>query len=540
MGLSTASLHLYGANLAQLAPLLPDSLLLREHNAPWLTLLLPESEEGGGGTLEKLAKKLTKADPEAAALLFVYFDDEMFTCSLYWGGKKAAGCLSGESWAKLGKALDVLFGDDLAGKAFRYAARCVALEEKLRLLEESVGVALLDCPEFEPRTVPRGDGTLRAVKARESALRKRPNQCVLTELPVEGWPLEWQTVIGLYNQLRSDWIHNEAADLPFEIGTDTATVPRFPDTAFHKIPSGGSDKPQKRFLTWSHTTGALKNWTVGESNPYRPLWLAGPDALVCLASVPDTILTPGGFKETTRSAVVSLRSDGSTRWRFTHQDRNVWLSYAHTTADGTIRLYSSGDSCVSRDAFLFRINGETGELLFSRIIPAAENLRDLFPVEELHGFVYISNWREIVLLDETLAETARWSCGTRKAHPDSIVGSVLCERYASDDNLCLYDLRTRACTEIKPEIPALIMAVLPDGRFLGVNIVGDRQSRLIVFDQTGRVISRHKAGPDGSFLRTCLSEDQVRLLEVRAPSGWLDTDERAAATSVHVWRLDPA
>ena len=288
MGLSTASLHLYGANLAQLAPLLPDSLLLREHNAPWLTLLLPESEEGGGGTLEKLAKKLTKADPEAAALLFVYFDDEMFTCSLYWGGKKAAGCLSGESWAKLGKALDVLFGDDLAGKAFRYAARCVALEEKLRLLEESVGVALLDCPEFEPRTVPRGDGTLRAVKARESALRKRPNQCVLTELPVEGWPLEWQTVIGLYNQLRSDWIHNEAADLPFEIGTDTATVPRFPDTAFHKIPSGGSDKPQKRFLTWSHTTGALKNWTVGESNPYRPLWLAGPDALVCLASVPDT------------------------------------------------------------------------------------------------------------------------------------------------------------------------------------------------------------------------------------------------------------
>lgn len=119
MGLSTASLHLYGANPEQLAPLLPDSLLLREHNAPWLELLLPEKEQGGGGTLEKLAKKLTKADPESAALLFLYFDDEMFSCSLYRSGKKAAGCLSQESWAKLGKALDALFGDELAGKAFR-------------------------------------------------------------------------------------------------------------------------------------------------------------------------------------------------------------------------------------------------------------------------------------------------------------------------------------------------------------------------------------------------------------------------------------
>lgn len=80
--------------------------------------------------------------------------------------RRAASCHSDESWAKLGKQLDELFGDTSASKAFRYASRCSSLEEKLALLEETVGAALYDVPEEDAlRVVPRCDATLHAVKA---------------------------------------------------------------------------------------------------------------------------------------------------------------------------------------------------------------------------------------------------------------------------------------------------------------------------------------------------------------------------------------
>ena len=268
MGTSTATLHLRGIERDALAAVLGGETVLRDNNPPWLDVLTPNASQASA--LEKLAKKLTKGRPEAAALLFDYFDDDLFYCALYREGKKAAGCRSGESWAKLGKALDALFGDKLAGQAFRYAARCVELEEQVLLLEETVGTALLDHPEFEPRVVPRSDALLREIKAREAALRKRKNQCVLTELPVEEWPRDWQAQLGLYERIRSAWRNYDTSSLLYDFGLSRCSVPQHPELAFHRVIFGEGGDTAERFLLYSHADGTLLDRKLPETAVFEP------------------------------------------------------------------------------------------------------------------------------------------------------------------------------------------------------------------------------------------------------------------------------
>ncbi len=537
MGLSTASLHLYGANLAQLAPLLPDSLLLREHNAPWLELLLPETAQGGGGTLEKLAKKLTKTDPEAAALLFIYFDDEMFSCSLYRGGKKAAGCLSQESWAKLGKALDALFGDELAGKAFRYAARCVDLEEKLRLLEESVGAALLDCAEFEPRTVPRGDGTLRAVKAREAALKKRPNQCALTELPVAEWPVDWQAQLRLYQLMRPGWQENHASDLLWGFGNPLYGIPQNPDYAVFVNYAFG---PKDHFLRCKPDSSQPEviRTPVRIS---RVIWQTPQGEPVCLYARRQTRTgtSDGTWFGTASDYVVGcLLPDGSPRWCFDPPENGEPVDVVHTTANGVITLCARSLSYKSQDAKLCQLDGNSGRLLRAVVIPYAEGLQTLLWAEGLQCFVYVANRTELVVLNRELEEVARWPeyQGAEYLDERHLVGAVLWEQDYNSRVLRCHDLRQGGSTETTPELPTFVHAVLPDGRFLGVN---EQQNRLVVFDPAGTVISQHSL--KGTVTHVRCNGNRICILENRSPEthGFV-CEELFEATSFHVWRLDPA
>ena len=539
MGMTTTSLHVWGIGKETLAAIRGNGMVLRDNNPPWIDLLVPDPELGQA--LEQLAKQLTKANPEAAALLFFYFDDELFTCSLYRDGKKTAGCQSQASWGRLGRALDAIFGDDLAGKAFRYAARCTDLDEQVRLIEESVGTALLDHPEFAPRTVPRSDACLRQIKAREAALRKRKNQYILTELPAEDWPVDWQAQLGLYERIRPEWRKNDASDLLFRFGDPRFSVPRHPELAFQRVRFGCGGDTARRSLLYSFPDGRLEDRPDPEFALFGPLWITKQGDTVFLASEYETVQTPvGPRRDYVKPKVVCLGADNSLRWQFIPAGAVLFPSAFHTAPDGTITLYSCGNSYISRDAFLCRINGETGALLASRVIPAAENLEKLLPVEALNSFVYFANRDEIVVLNENLTETARWASARSILGPDQkhIVGCVLWDQYFGDQILRLYDLRTGSCREIRPEIPVYVHALLPDGRFLGVNEV---QNRLTVFDPTGRVISRHKALGDGAFTRVRAEEDRILILEIRAPHthGYV-SNELFEATSFHVWRLDPA
>ena len=88
MGTTLATLNVYNASRESLAPLLAATDLLRDQNAPWLTVVPKYGEtEVSFRRLEKLAKKLTK-NPGVFALVFYYFDDDVFSCDLFAGGKK--------------------------------------------------------------------------------------------------------------------------------------------------------------------------------------------------------------------------------------------------------------------------------------------------------------------------------------------------------------------------------------------------------------------------------------------------------------------
>ena len=140
MGMTFTTLNVCGAERIAIETLLIDTDQIRDKNAPWLTVVPShDTEDSNLQRLEKIAKKLTKAS-DAAALLFFYFDDDMFSCTLYQNGKKSASCDSRqESWAKLGKTLGERFGDDTIPKAFRFASKCSSVEEQIKLLEETVG-----------------------------------------------------------------------------------------------------------------------------------------------------------------------------------------------------------------------------------------------------------------------------------------------------------------------------------------------------------------------------------------------------------------
>ena len=529
MGMTTTTLHVWGLNRETLATAMGGGMVLRDNNPPWIDVLTPDRE--AASTLEKLAKKLTKANSEAAALLFCYFDDDLFDCTLYRGGKKAAGCLSNQSWARLGKALDAFFGDELAGKAFRYASRCIDLEEQVRLLEESVGTALLDDPEFEPRAVPRTDDMLRAIKARESALRKRKNQYVLTELPVEEWPQDWQAQLRLYQLMLPGREDNQVADLLWGFGDSLYGIPQHPEYAVLVHYAFG---PEDHFLRCKADSDQLEVIRT-PARISSLVWQTPQGEPVCAYT--EDLGEQDGHRGKTYTVIACLLPDGSPRWRFVPPRNEEPVKVVHSSADGIITLCARSCAYANQDVQLCQLDAKSGVPLRTVSVPCAEGLMELAWVESLQRFVYVAKQNELVMLNKELEEVARWKDFPGYRYLDRhIVGSVLWEQDFNSRVLRRYDLRSFTMTETTPEVPTHVFTVLPDGRFLGAN---EKQTRLIVFDHAGTVISQHSLKDRATHVRC--DGDRICILENRS----IDTygvvcEELFEATSFHVWRLDPA
>ena len=539
MGLTTASLHFFDVDREAIAPLLPHDTVLRDHNAPWLDLLLPEDFGPEAFTdLEKLGKRVTKSGVAEYALLFLYHDEDMFRCVLFKGGKKAASCDSDGSWAKLGKALDLLFGDGVAPKAFRYVSHCFDLVEKVRLLEETVGTALLDCAESEPRNVKRSDDTLKAIKARESALRKRPNQYTMTEIPVEEWPVDLQAQLRLYQFLRTDWYQHHASSLLYGFGDAVYSIPQRTEYAVFTDAFGPAE-----YFWRCKADGKEPEKVLTPANVSRVLWQTPQDEPVVLYAERLTRHgTDTNWLETANGFVVAcLKPDGTPRWRFVPPNNEIYVGFIHTDDQGAITLFTPyrWDKDRGIAAHICRIDGMTGELLYDRDLPE-EYAEKLQRVEALNGFVYSADRKELVVLNDELEEVARWpqpannplESGSLRGE-ENPVGPILWGQGLYSRKLWRRDLRNGAATETKPEIPCYIYAVLPDGRFLG----GNEDSRFTVFDPDGTVISRHKM--KGFYRSLRVEGDRVYVLETRSPNmGPLVCDELFEKTSYHLWRLD--
>lgn len=540
MGMTFTTMCVWGAERAAIMPLLAATDTVREQNAPWLTVLPShETEDHNWERLEKVAKKLTKQS-DAAALLFYYFDDDMFQCAFYRNGKKVAACESDQSWAKLGKALSEHFGDDAPIKAFRLAPKCNGLEEQIQLLEETVGAALYEFPEAEPRTVARGDAMLQAIKAREAMLKKRPNQFRLTELAPEDWPEEMQYRQKLYDALRPQWRKYDLALLLNVMEMNRYRVPGTEDMIVYPFISDW-DSGQRKLILMNGKTGEWR-----EMDPYpgavdRTVWLTKSGGMVALLQryLPTVQEMKEGIPEK-RFGLVCVDRDGNEQWRFQPElERRQIPHFVHTSKQGVITLFAPGYNGQEKaDSILYRVDGETGRLLYTRTFPYQDNVHRVIHVDALDAFLLCRRTtKELVLLDETLQEMRAFGgfTGSYNFDESHLCGSILWEgdiwnqRYVS-----FWDLVSGASRKTQLEVPAYILSVLYDGRILGAN---EKQNVLTVFDADGIVTARCKV--PGTLCRVISENGIIMLIEERGPdTHGVVYDALFDQTTVHVWRLD--
>lgn len=548
MGMKLTTLSLYGAEPAAVEPLLEPSDVLRAENLPWLTVATSvECEPQPNRRLWKLARQLTKGT-EVTALLFNYFDDDLFSCELYQDGRKCASCRSGASWASLGKRLDALFGDKLASKAFRYAQRCCSLEEQVKLLEEAVGAAVFDDVEFSPRTVTRGDAVLRTVKAREVLLRKRANQFVLTEVPFEEWPGCAKLQQSLFAFLKAQVDSGELTYLPFPSYMRKLPVPNAENIA--AFPYSGRRSNKDYLLIYDRETGAHRTFGPFSEPAEQVLWRTKDGAFVTLFHnvLHEEHDETSYSRRCGRGEVRCLSPKGDELWRFAPEAGTDWpLKYVHTAPNGVITLFTG-----PANAYIWQLDGETGALLRSIRIPGKATTSGLVYAASVGTFIYYDDTtEEFVLLNDLLEEIRRLPCsGGSFFREEQFCGELFWNGF-DYKTAHLLDLRSGVTEKVRFEISAYPIATLSDGRILGVP---EQRNALLVFDRAGTLLARCKLPAPGKLTldgfpvsvsgmigEVIQDGEAVYIIERREPdthgfifSGYYDH------VSIHVWRLDPA
>lgn len=541
MGMTFTTLNVCGAERIAIETLLIDTDQIRDKNAPWLTVVPShDTEDSNLQRLEKIAKKLTKAS-DAAALLFFYFDDDMFSCTLYQNGKKSASCDSRqESWAKLGKTLGERFGDDTIPKAFRFASKCSSVEEQIKLLEETVGTTFYELQEDKARTVVRSDATLRTIKAREAMLKKRPNQFKLTELTTMDWPKELQYRQKLYNALRSQWRKYNLGFFLYQMEMNRYQVPGTEDMIVYRYISDW-DRMQFKLVLMKGKTGEWSEIDPSLGAAGQIVWLTKNGGMVVhLQRYLPTIQEMSEGLPEKPFGLRCIDRDGNEQWRFQPElDRRQIPNFVHTSKQGVITLFASGYNGQEKaDSVVYRIDGETGKLLYTRTFPCQENVHHMIHVDALNAFLLCRRTtKELVLLDETLEEAQVFGNYTGRYYfkEDQLCGTVLWEDDCWNQRyVAFFDLKNGESRKTSLEIPAYILTVLQDGKILGVN---EKQNSLTVFDPKGIVTARCKVS--GTLCRVISENGNVYLIEVRGPDthGYV-YDELFDQTTVHVWRLD--
>lgn len=410
MGTTLTTLSLYGINRSVIEPLLAPSDLLREQNLPWITIVPVCGTDGDNiNRLCKLAKKLTN-EHAAIALLFLYFDDELFHCDLYSAGRKAASCGSDLTWIKFGKKLNDLFGDDLPAKALRYASHCTCFEEQLKLLEETIGAALYDMQNEQPRIVERGDSTLRAIKLREAMLRKRPNKYSLSEVPQEVWPDEMKIRQKLLELLQPQWQRYRLSTLLYNTDIKEYLVPGADGLVAY--PYSDNENRKDYLLLYNENTDDYQDIGPLPAACRSVVWITKSGNLVVLyAKTVKEQKDDGSWSQIVGSEYVScIKKDGTECWRFEPKLSNSrQLYHIHSSSDGVVTLFSPATRGIpDADALIWQINAETGELLRLHHISANDEAVHLIYAESINSFIYCCrSTNELVVIDSNLDKEYR-------------------------------------------------------------------------------------------------------------------------------------
>lgn len=519
MGMTLTTLSFLRFDVAAVSAQTEPTDLVRECNAPWLTLVPGEKFAIDSVLrLEKLAKSLTKQS-DGAALHFYYFDDESFWCSVYQGGKKVASCNSATSWAKLGKKLDELFGDNLASTVFRLATKCSGLKEQLALLEEAVGAALYDVSDVEPRQVIRGKQTACAIMDRETALSKRKNEYQLAELPFSQWPKEYQRCRKAFDRMLAD-------PNPDLLMTASDCLPNYfivpgSDRLVQFYPMGEVilyDEVKDQ-VSWFTTPDAIPSHIIGMSKngEYLALSFSHRRYVDCLQSI---------------------RADGTECWRFAPElIDGQELSHIHTSHEDVLTIFAK---CVGADGHIWQLNSQTGAIIRTARIPYEKTVHQVAYVPAQNGFVYQErSTGDLILLNDMLEPVQRIAdyAGSYLIEEKNLCGRFLWDELGGK-SLCITDLLTGESRTVTLEVKSTLLKMLPDGRFLGTN---EQRNKLLVYDCDGKMIARLPF--KGLISHVFMMGDRVCAAELRFPKqtsiqGLLEPQPYEA--SIHLWTLESA
>lgn len=520
MALSWTTLHILHGNAQTIRPFLTEGDVVRTQNAPWLSVV-PGGQEAdcGYARMTKTARAISAGDQNTHALVFFCFDEEEFSLTLYADGKKQASLNSHTSWVRFARALALLYADDFPLKAFRLSAQCSSLDEQLHLLEETIGVALYDLPGEKPRIVAKNQTTCLAVSAREDALKKRPNAYALTEVERENWPSAFKTNVLMFEALRAQSLGHEAIALLLSMERRCNLSP--------------SPSARAALHMAERSTLAIYDAEANDvrlvplpKSAWHAVWLTGSGESVALCFGEDG---PG-------LRYLACLYSGGERWRFApalkeHQS----IECCHVSDNGVITLYTR--ISPGHDAMIWRVDGETGTLLYSRSVAAAEGLGSLRYVSALQRFVcYSVSLHAFVLLDETLAETGRLPVAQKALRFDMArhdEGVHLWLHGHGPSRLYRFDLSTGVLSSVTLEVPALLTGVSSGGLLLATH---ETNGGLMVFGADGRLLSRHRM--KGRLSGITEENGSLYISETMGlSSSGLLSKEDPDRISVRIWRL---
>ena len=434
MGLTLTTLLIPGTNPA--LPPLRHGETLRTHCPGWTIVLPGATEDHGYDALQKLARKCP-----GPCLFFHYFDEDFFVLRLHVDGKRKAvlsSDVSIEKSSKVNLISPVVFGDDRAAAALKLIGKLSDLEEQLAILEETLGVSLLEDPEFEPRHVEGGSAAFDAAMTRLAALKKRKNAYRAVQLHDEEVP----------DALRD--VRPSAAFGPPQV--HMASLPTMDSTS---RPLEGLVQVDVRQAACSHPSG---------------------DYIGC------------AFFNQRPTMAVRMNHDGELLWAFAPEEAYALVVCPAKDADALLVL----DTLAREEGRIWLLDAGNGRVLREETLPPGRNSVPRWI--DCMG-QYALYWRDgknqgFDLLDENLTLVNRRELLDVKAaftNPVTVQGSVFWVQDVFTHQVVSFDLASGAAEKISLEDRAYFTGLGADGLLTGFQ----SGKELLLFDRTGRLISKH-------------------------------------------------
>lgn len=481
MGLTLTTLAIYG-DAAPLLPLLKGGQSARTHCPGWTVVLPGETEDHGATSLQRLARKCP-----GVCLYFHYFDDDFFILHLYSDGKRKAVLSSDPDVERSSKPeliSPALFGDDRATAALKLIAKSGDLEEQLSILEQTLGVSLMEDPEFEPRTVEPGTAAFDALTARLAALKKRKNAYKAVLLDTSDVPPELHSVSPM-----SAYGPPKVRTLP---------LPGLDSTGH---PLSGEVMVDTRQDALAHPSG---------------------DYIGC------------AFLAHKPSVAVRTNREGRILWAFAPQGLESLLVCPARDADTLLVL----DPRARRDARLWLLSAADGRILHEALLPegCAGMPRWIGCIGQYAAFWRTGNSCGFLLLDEALHIAARRELPATAApfaNPTTVAGSVFWVQDVFTHQVMSCDLADGALTEIRLEDKAYFSGLGAE-ELLTATKSG---KELLLFDRTGKLISKHPFKGVATLRNIPVIGGKMYIVEEMGSMAQVFQDVRPEK---RIWRLDKA